>query len=166
MHIALSAHPPRTRQKILLQRAFYTTVAVVSSLAITAVMSLAFHHVVRLDFLMTAFACSFVVSLPMTALFQRLNRELADALQRERALLVEQERQRAWRESMTQAQHHVNNLANCLHLVELEQLKNNSVSAATLNVLQEEIQRVGTEMRRLGELGEVGERAQATHTPL
>lgn len=152
MPFTLSAHPPRTRRLILQQRAFYTAIAVGCSLAITAAISMAFHNSIRLDFMITAFVCSFSVGLPMTAMFQRLNRELADAQARERALLVREERQRVWRESMSKAQHHVNNLANCLHLVELEYNKNNSLSAATLAALQAEIKRTGQEMQRVSEL--------------
>lgn len=154
MPFTLSAHPPRTRLLILQQRAFYTAIAVGSSLAITAVVSMAFHNSVRLDFMITAFVCSFSVGLPMTAMFQRLNRELADAQARERALLVRQERQKVWRESMSKAQHHVNNLANCLHMVELEYKKNNSLSPETLAALQAEISRTGQEMQRVSELEE------------
>jgi hypothetical protein len=151
MPLTLNVYPARSRRQIILENAVYTAIAVSSSLIITAVISLVLHDRVRFDFMLTAFLCSFSVSVPMTALFQRLNRELEDALRRERELLLREERLRALRETMSKAQHFVNNLANSLHLVELEYKKNNSLSAATLAALQGEIQRTGQEMQRISE---------------
>lgn len=97
MPFEITMYPARGRLHILQERALYTFIAVASSLAITAAISLFFHGRIRADFLLTAFLCSFAVAVPMTALFQRLNRELHDALERERAL--RQARRRAFTRS-------------------------------------------------------------------
>lgn len=152
MPFEFSAYPARHRVHILQERALYVAIAVVSSLVITAAISMAIHGSLRADFLLTAFLCSFTVSVPMTALFQRLNRELEDALERERALIVREEKQKTLRQTMYKVQHHVNNLANCLQVVELEYMSKNWLSVETLNSLQVEIHRTGQEMQALGRL--------------
>jgi len=152
MPFEISIYPARRRIHILQERALYTFIAVASSLAITAAISLVLHGSVRMDFLVTAFLCSFTVAVPMTALFQRLNRELEDALERERALIVREEKQKTLRQTMRKVQHHVNNLANCLQLVELEYTTRNQLSADTLESLQVEIHKTAQEMQALGSL--------------
>ena len=152
MPFEISIYPARHRTHILQERALYTFIAVASSLAITTAISLAFHGTVRADYLLTAFLCSFAVAVPMTALFQRLNRELDDALARERALIVREEKQKTLRQTMHKVQHHVNNLANCLKLVELEYMTRNQLSDETLQSLQAEIHKTGQEMQALGRL--------------
>jgi hypothetical protein len=152
MPFEISIYPARHRVHILQERALYTAIAVASSVAITAAISLAIHGEIRNDFLLTAALCSFLVAVPMTALFQRLNRELHDALERERLLIIREEKQKTLRQTMFKVQHHVNNLANCLQLVELEYAMKNGLSAATLDCLQDEIRRTGLEMQALGRL--------------
>ncbi len=152
MFFQISILPARRRAHILQERAFYTAIAVASSLAITTVISFAINGSVRADYLLTAFLCSFTVAVPMTALFQRLNRELHDALERERVLTVREEKQKTLRQTMHKVQHHVNNLANCLQLVELEYRKKNWLSAETLSSLQAEIHKTAKEMHALGQL--------------
>ena len=152
MFFKISFYPARHRVHILQERALYTAIAVASSLAITAAISYVINGNVRADYLLTAFLCSFSVAIPMTALFQRLNRELHDALERERALIVREEKQKTLRQTMYKVQHHVNNLANCLQLVELEYVKKSCLSAETLNSLQVEIHKTGQEMQALGRL--------------
>jgi len=137
---------------ILQERALYTFIAVASSLVITAAISVTLNGSVRMDYLLTAFLCSFAVAVPMTALFQRLNRELHDALERERALIIREEKQKTLRQTMHKVQHHVNNLANCLQLVELEYTTRNQLSPETLESLQVEIHRTAQEMQLLGRL--------------
>ena len=88
----------------------------------------------------------------MTALFQRLNRELHDALDRERALIVREEKNKTLRQTMHKVQHHVNNLANCLQLVELEYMTRKQLSDETIQSLQTEIHKTGQEMQALGRL--------------
>jgi hypothetical protein len=152
MPFEITMYPARNRLHVLQENALYTFIAVASSLAITAVISLAFHGTVRRDFMVTAFLCSFAVSVPMTALFQKLNRELHDALERERILMVREEKQKTLRQTMHKVQHHVNNLANCLQLVEIEYTSENLLSAETLQRLQSEVHRTGLEMQALGQL--------------
>jgi len=152
MPFEISMYPARGRTHILQERALYTFIAVASSLAITSLISFAVHGRVRTDFLLAAFLCSFTVAVPMTALFQRLNRELHDALERERALIVREEKQKTLRQTMHKVQHHVNNLANCLQLVELEYTSNDRLSVETLQLLQAEIHKTGHEMQALGRL--------------
>jgi len=152
MPFEITMYPARGRVHLLQENALYTAIAVASSLAITAAISLAFHGTVRLDFMVAAFLCSFAVSVPMTALFQKLNRELHDALERERALVVREEKQKTLRQTMHKVQHHVNNLANCLQLVELEYASENLLSAETLQKLQSEVHQTGLEMQALGQL--------------
>jgi len=152
MPFEITMYPARGRVHMLQENALYTAIAVVSSLAITAAISLAFHGTVRLDFMVTAFLCSFAVSVPMTALFQKLNRELHDALERERVLIVREEKQKTLRQTMYKVQHHVGNLANCLQLVELEYDSENRLTAQTLQRLQSEVHLTGREMQALGQL--------------
>lgn len=152
MPFEISIYPPRHRWHILQERALYTAIAVGSSVAITSVISFAMHGQVRADFLLTAALCSFTVAVPMTALFQRLNRELQDALERERLLIVREEKQKTLRQTMYKVQHHVNNLANCLQVVELEYSSKSWLSVETLSSLQAEIHKTGTEMQSLGRL--------------
>ncbi len=152
MPFEITMYPARTRVHTIQENALYTAIAVASSLAITAVISLAFHGTVRMDFMVTAFLCSFVVSVPMTALFQSLNRQLHDALERERILIVREEKQKTLRETMRKVQHHVGNLANCLQLVELEYDSEARLSAKTLQRLQAEVHQTGREMQALAQL--------------
>ena len=152
MPFEISIYPARHRVHILQERALYVAIAVASSLVITTAISLAIHGSVRTDYLLTAFLCSLIVSVPMTALFQRLNRELHDALERERALMIREEKQKTLRQTMHKVQHHVNNLANCLQVVELEYTSKSWLSVETLNSLQTEIHKTGQEMQALGRL--------------
>ena len=152
MPFEISIYPARHRVHILQERALYVAIAVASSLVITTAISLAIHGSVRMDYLLTAFLCSLIVSVPMTALFQRLNRELHDALERERTLVIREEKQKTLRQTMHKVQHHVNNLANCLQMVELEYTSKSWLSVETLNSLQAEIHKTGQEMQALGRL--------------
>jgi hypothetical protein len=152
MALTLSIYPPRSRKRILLERAFYTAVAVGGSLILTAFISYALNGKVRGDFMLTAFLCSFFVSIPMIANFQRMRRDLADALARERALQIREEKQMTLRQTMDKVQHHVNNLANNLQMVEVEYKKHRSLSPETLSALQVEIRRTSSEMHMLGQL--------------
>ena len=152
MPLMLSLIPPRTKKRILLERAFYTTVAVVASVIITAILSYLLTGAIRSDFLATGFLCSLIVSVPMIANFQRMRRELAMALERERSLQVRQEKLLTLRQTMHKVHHHVNNLANNLQMVEVEQRKNGTLSAETLAALQFEIARTAKEMHLLGQL--------------
>jgi hypothetical protein len=152
MPLTLSIFPPRTRKRILLERAFYTAVAVVASVIVTAILSYALTGAIRGDFLATGFLCSLIVSVPMIANFQRMRRELAMALERERSLQVRQEKLLTLRQTMRKVHHHVNNLANNLQLVEIEQRKSGTLSAETLVALQFEITRTAKEMHMLGQL--------------
>lgn len=152
MPFEITMYPARGRVHILQERALYTAIAVAGSLAITAAISLALHGKVRPDFMVTAFLCSFAVAVPMTALFQRLNRDLHDALERERVLVVREEKQKTLRQTMRKVQHHVSNLANCLQLVELEYTTKGWLSVETRQALQSEIEQTGREMQALGRL--------------
>lgn len=152
MPLSLSIYPPRSLKRILLERAFYTAVAVGGSLILTACISYVLNGAVRGDFMLTAFLCSLAVAIPMIANFQRLRRELADALARERTLQVRVEKLMTLRQTMHKVQHHVNNLANNLQVVELEYKKTGSLSSKTLGALQVEIHRTASEMQKLGQL--------------
>ncbi len=152
MPLTLSIYPPRSRKRILLERAFYAAVAVGGSLTLTAFISYALNGSVRGDFMLTAFLCSFFVSIPMIANFQRMRRDLADALARERTLKIREEKQMTLRQTMDKVQHHVNNLANNLQMVEVEYKKSGSLSPETLSALQVEIRHTADEMHMLGRL--------------
>lgn len=152
MSLSLSIYPPRSQKRILIERAAYTAVAVGGSLILTACISYVLNGAVRGDFMLTAFLCSFVVAVPMIVNFQRLRRELADALARERQMQIREEKQMTLRQTMHKVQHHVNNLANNLQLVELEYRKTGSLSPKTLGSLQVEIHRTAAEMQMLGQL--------------
>jgi signal transduction histidine kinase len=79
MPFEISIYPARHRVHILQERALYVAIAVASSLVITTAISLAIHGSVRADTFSRRSVLP-IVSFPMTALFQRLNRELHDAL--------------------------------------------------------------------------------------
>lgn len=152
MPFEITMYPARGRKNILQERALYTFIAVISSVAVTTLISLALFGAVRADFLITAAVCSFTVAVPMTALFQRLNRDLHDALERERVMIVREEKQKTLRQTMHKVQHHVNNLANCLQLVELEYTNHGRLSGPTLASLQAEIRETKQEIQMLGRL--------------
>jgi hypothetical protein len=143
---------PRSRQRLLLERAGYTAVAVGSSVIVTAFISLAINGEVRGDYLATGFLCSLAVSVPMIARFQRLRRELTEALQREQELRVRQEKLRTLRLAMATVQHHVDSLAGRLLEVELEYNGTGSLSDETLDALNHAVHLASSELQALADM--------------
>jgi hypothetical protein len=147
-----STHPDQGTQHPLIERALITAGAVAVSVLITALFSLAFHGTVGSDFVITGFSCSLVVSWLVVGRLQAMRRSLAQALDRERALEVRAEKIRTLQQTMSKVQHHVNNLAENLQVVEFQYETTGALSAPTLATLRNAIAETAHEMRTLGEL--------------
>lgn len=137
------AHPPtprsppaRTPRAQLLGRLGYTGVAVGASVAITAVFSIVLNGAVLPSFLLTGFACSLIVAWFMTGQVQRAQQAELNASLQQAQLRAHEERIESLRAVMREVNHHVNNLANNLQLIDLEYTRSGRLSPTTLEQLK------------------------------
>lgn len=135
-----------------LEQCAYTAVSVALSLAVTALFSYAFHHEVRSDFMITGGACSAAVSWFVAGYGARLKRQLEQARQQAHDLRVREEKLETLRQVMRKVQHHVNNLATNLQIVEIEYRRDGTLSLDTLKALHQAVHDVGQQMNRLGRI--------------
>ncbi|MCU0774309.1 MAG: hypothetical protein MUC74_07300 [Ideonella sp.] len=151
--------PSRTPRAQLPERLAYTGVAVGASLAITAVFSVLLNGAVLPSFLLTGFACSLIVAWFMTGQVQRAQQAELTASLQDAQLRAHEERIESLRAVMREVNHHVNNLANNLQLVDLEYSRSGQLTPGTLEQLKAAITSTSDAMRALNRNAHEGDAA-------
>ncbi len=151
----------------------FAGVTAVGAMVIVSGFSMVFHGEVLADYLFTGAVTAIALTIPVVSALRghqrRLEREIAQREEAERekadlierlqhtlelerelaALKVREEKLRTLRLTMSKVQHHLNNLANNLQLVEVEYEARASLSPATLESLREAVRETSQDMSEL-----------------